>query len=97
MEQRLREDSGDAVVRVGLTERRLATFRGHKNTKCVFTLQLQNRQQPCSEPDSCFINLLTTKTHSLERPGRSSVHPSEPPLTFDLSHTEESFVNGLLA
>lgn len=30
-------NSGDAVERILLAERRLATFRGQKNTACVFT------------------------------------------------------------
>lgn len=84
------------MERTLLTERRLATFRGQKNTTCVFTPQPPNRQELRSEPGSCFINLLTTKTHSSDPPP-APVRPSDPALTFDLSHTEDSFVNRILA
>lgn len=81
------------MEQIHLTERRLATSRGHENTKCVFTPQRQNRQELRSEPGSCFINLLTTKTHS----SHQAVRSSEAALTFDLSHTEDWVVSGILA
>lgn len=60
-------NSGDAVEQIHLTERRLLTPGGHENTKCVFTSQRRNRQELRSEPGSCFINLLKTKTDSSDR------------------------------
>lgn len=91
--EELEWNSGDAVEQIHLNERRLATSRGQENTKCVFTSQRRNRQELCLEPGSCFINLLRTNTHSSDQ----AVHLSEPALTFDLLHTEDSVATRILA
>lgn len=43
--EELQWNSGDAMERIHLIERRLATSGGQENTKCVFTPQWQNRQE----------------------------------------------------